>query len=104
MVVMDAPFVALSEITVPIEGAEALEAAFQERLGAVDHWAGFLGLSVLRDRRRPGRYVMVSQWESKDCFSRYMRSADHQRSHDRIPSGRDRPRPAGYSEYDLVAR
>lgn len=100
---MDAPFVALSEITVPVEGGEALEQAFRDRLGAVDGWAGFLGLSVLRDRRRPGRYVMISQWESKDCFTRYMRSTDHQRSHDRIPSGPDRPRPAGYSEYDVVA-
>lgn len=97
-------FVALSEITVPEEGAEALEAAFGHRLRAVEGWPGFLGLEVWRDQGTLGRYVMVSWWATKDDFSRYMTSDDHRRSHARIPSGAQRPRPAGFRRYQVVAR
>ena len=97
------PYVAVSEIAVPVEGAEALEAAFRDRLGAVDGWPGFLGLEVLRHRRTPGKYLMISRWATKQTFTEYMRSHDHRRSHDRIPDGEHAPRPAGFDDYDRVA-
>ncbi len=75
------PYVAVSEIGVDIEGVEELRAAFERRLGAVDEWDGFLGLELLADRRRPGRYLMLSRWRSSEMFVEYMRSADHQASH-----------------------
>ena len=90
------PYVAISEIAVPAEGADALEEAFRSRLGAVDAWPGFLGLEVLRHRRKVGCYLMISRWATKQAFAEYMRSADHRRSHDRIPSGEHAPRPAGF--------
>ena len=96
------PYVAISEIAVPVEGAAALEASFRTRLGAVDHWPGFLGLEVLRHRRRPGSYLMISRWSTKQAFNDYMRSADHRASHDRIPGGQHAPRPAGFADYDRV--
>jgi heme-degrading monooxygenase HmoA len=95
--------VALSEISVPEGGEEALEGAFQERLRAVDGWPGFLGLELLRDRRSPGRYLMLCRWDSREQFLDYMRSADHRRSHARIPRGPLGPAPAGFSEFDQVA-
>ena len=97
------PYVAISEIAVPEQGAPALEEAFRNRLGAVDGWPGFLGLEVLRHRRRPGSYLMISRWATKQAFTEYMRSADHRESHDRIPDGEDAPRPAGFDDYDRVA-
>jgi heme-degrading monooxygenase HmoA len=103
---MDQPggvYVAISEIAVPAEGADALEAAFRHRLGAVDAWPGFLGLEVLRHRRRAGCYLMVSRWTSKETFQDYMRSSVHRASHDRIPGGEHAPRPAGFDDYDVVA-
>lgn len=100
----DTEYVAVSEITVPGAGASALEEAFQHRLGAVDGWPGFRGLELLKDRRTPGRYTMVCRWDSRDQFLAYMRSEDHKRSHARIPRGRDAPSPAGFTEYDRVAR
>jgi heme-degrading monooxygenase HmoA len=99
----DAAYVAISEIAVAGEGADALEDAFRDRLGAVDRWPGFLGLEVLRHRRRAGSYLMISRWTSKDAFQDYMRSAVHKTSHDRIPSGPHAPRPAGFDDYDVVA-
>ena len=105
---MDAPlplgsYVAVSEIAVAPEGAAALETAFKARLRAVEAWPGFLGLEVLRHRRRPGSYLMISRWTSKDTFQTYMRSAEHDTSHARIPGEPHRPRPAGFSDYDVVA-
>jgi len=97
------PYVAISEITVDVEGAPSLEQAFRNRIGLVDDWPGFLGLEVLRHRRRPGTYLMVSRWASKEAFQSYMRSDEHDRSHARIPDGPHAPRPAGFGDYDVVA-
>ena len=97
------PYVAISEIAVPAEGASALEQAFLDRLGAVEAWPGFLGLEVLRHRRKPGCYLMISHWATKQAFTEYMRSDDHRRSHARIPGGELAPRPAGFDDYDRVA-
>ena len=101
---MTGTYVAISEIAVPAEGADALEEAFRNRLGEVDDWPGFLGLEVLRHRRHCGTYLMVSRWSSKETFQAYMRSASHKTSHARIPEGDLAPRPAGFDDYDVVAR
>lgn len=97
-------YVAISEISVTLEGAGPLVTAFRRRLGVVDAWPGFLGLEVLEDRRHPGRYLMISRWESQERFREYMRSEDHRHSHSRIPTGPNAPRAAGFSDYDLVAQ
>jgi heme-degrading monooxygenase HmoA len=46
---------------------------------------------------------MICHWDSREQFLAYMRSADHRRSHERIPRGPDGPSPAGFTEYDQVA-
>ena len=99
-----AGFVAHSEIRVPDAGATALIDAFQNRLGEVERWPGFERLEVWQDERDDGRLVMVSWWDDKASFSAYMRSADHRRSHDRIPGGPDQPRPASFTRFRVVAR
>jgi heme-degrading monooxygenase HmoA len=101
---MEAPYVGISEISVPAEGAASLRQAFAERLGAVDGWPGFAGLELLQDRKRPGRYLMITRWATRAQFLAYMRSEDHRRSHRRIDRGPTGPRPAGFSEYDQVAK
>lgn len=97
------PYVAVSEIAVDEQGEDALRAAFEDRLRAVDQWDGFLGLELLADRRRAGRYLMISRWRSKEVFVAYMRSDDHRESHARIPGGSHAPRAAGFDEFDVVA-
>lgn len=101
---MGTPYVGISEISVPVEGVASLRQAFAERLRAVDHWPGFNGLELLQDRKRPGRYLMITRWTTRQEFLNYMRSEDHRRSHGRIERGPLGPRPAGFSEYDQVAR
>ena len=96
-------YVAISEISVPEAGIEELERAFENRLRAVESWPGFQGLELLKDRRVPGRYLMICRWDTREQFLAYMRSEDHKRSHARIPQGPDGPSPAGFSEYTRVA-
>ena len=97
-------YVGISEISVPEDGSGELEAAFQRRMGAVESRPGFIRLQVLRDRRVPGRYLMVTEWDNHRSFLDYMRSGDHRESHRRIPDGPLRPRAVRFDDYDCVAR
>ena len=99
-----ATFVAHSEIRVPAAGAAGLVRAFEDRLGEVEAWEGFVRLEVWQDERNDERFVMVSWWDSHACFSDYMRSASHRRSHERIPAGADAPRPRSFTRFRVVAR
>ena len=96
-------FVAFSEIAIDPVGSETLTAAFRDRLGAVDTWPGFRRLEVWEDESTTGRFVMVSWWDDKAHFLEYMRSNDHQRSHDRIPSEPAAPRPVSFTRFRVVA-
>lgn len=97
-------FVAVSELVVPDEGREAVEAAFAQRMGAVDAWPGFRGLEVWRDMADASSLVMISYWDSKECFTRYMQSDDHRCSHARIPGGEMRPRPTRFRRFEVIAQ
>ncbi|MFP4513154.1 MAG: antibiotic biosynthesis monooxygenase family protein [Acidimicrobiales bacterium] len=99
-----APFVAFSELTVPDGGQAELDAAFRNRLGAVERAPGFRGLEVWADQARPTEYSMVTWWDSHESFQQYMRSPDHRRSHDRIPTGPLGPRPRSFRRFRVVAR
>lgn len=100
----DSMFVAHSEIRVPAGGVPDLIAAFRARLGEVDGWPGFARLEVWQDERDAEHFVMVSWWDSHECFSDYMRSESHRRSHDRIPTGSDAPKPTAFARFQVVAR
>jgi heme-degrading monooxygenase HmoA len=80
-------FLSRSEIVVPVEQMPALERAFQDRARLVDGHAGFLGLELWRDIRSQGRYVLVTRWETRSDFVRYMKSGDHARAHGRAHAG-----------------
>lgn len=98
------PFVIVSDLAVDAVGADTLEDAFRSRLGEVDDWPGFLDLEVWRDERDPERFVMVSWWATKDDYAAYMRSDDHRRSHDRVPTEPAAPRATGIGRFRVVAR
>ena len=64
--------------------ADELVAAFRARMRAVDSHDGFIDLQVWRSDRDRDELCMVSRWRDRDCFKRYMGSADHRESHERI--------------------
>jgi len=77
-------YVSMSRLRIPPEDAPALVAAFRRRVRLVDDAEGFVDLQVWQSDRDPGEVLMVSRWRDRDCFKRYMRSAAHRASHERI--------------------
>jgi heme oxygenase (mycobilin-producing) len=77
-------YVSLSRLRVPESRAEELVAAFRRRAGLVDAFEGFVDLQVWQNDRDPGELTMVSRWRDRECFKTYMKSREHQVSHDRI--------------------
>lgn len=90
-------FVSQSEIDVGANGAQALEGAFATRSRMVDRHAGFLGLELLRDVTRAGKYVLITRWNSQDDFRRYMKSGDFRAAHARQHEGVEEPQGVGGS-------
>jgi heme-degrading monooxygenase HmoA len=75
----------MSRLRIAPDQAPALVAAFRGRARLVDEAEGFVDLQVWQSDRDPGEVLMVSRWRDRACFRAYMRSAEHQESHDRIP-------------------
>jgi heme-degrading monooxygenase HmoA len=78
-------YVSMSRLRVEDGRADELVAAFRARARLVDAFDGFVDLQVWRSDRDPGEILMVSRWDSREHFTAYMRSREHQVSHDRIP-------------------
>ena len=77
-------YVSLSRLRIEPERADELVTAFRSRAGLVDDFDGFVDLQVWQSDRDEGELVMVSRWRDRDCFKAYMKSREHQVSHDRI--------------------
>lgn len=77
-------YISMSRLRVSGDRADELVAAFRARMRAVDSHDGFIDLQVWRSDRDGDDLCMVSRWRDRDAFTRYMRSADHRRSHERI--------------------
>jgi heme-degrading monooxygenase HmoA len=82
-------YVSLSRLRVPPSRADELVAAFRRRAHLVDAADGFIDLQVWQSDRDEGELVMVSRWRDRGCFTAYMRSDAHKRSHARIDPGLD---------------
>jgi heme-degrading monooxygenase HmoA len=79
-------YVSMSRLRVEPDLVDELIAAFRDRMGAVDAFAGFEGLEVWSSDREPGEVLMISRWRDRGCFTAYMRSPAHRTSHARIPA------------------
>jgi heme-degrading monooxygenase HmoA len=77
-------YVSLSRLRVPAERADELVTAFRARAGLVEGFDGFVDLEVWQNDDDPGQLTMVSRWRDRECFKTYMKSREHQVSHDRI--------------------
>ena len=80
-------YVSVSRLRVEEDRVDELVAAFRDRAGLVDGFAGFIDLQVWRSDRDAGEVLMVSRWEDREHFKTYMRSIEHRISHDRIDGG-----------------
>lgn len=77
-------YVSISRLRVDASFADDLVTAFRGRARLVEGHDGFIDLQVWQADNDPESMLMVSRWQSRDCFTRYMKSHDHGISHGRI--------------------
>jgi len=77
-------YISMSRLRLPEAQVGELLDAFKARAGLVDDAAGFIDLEVWHSDRDAGEVIMVSRWDDRDAFTRYMRSPEHKTSHGRI--------------------
>ena len=77
-------YVSMSRLRIAPEDAAELVSAFGLRAHLVDEAPGFIDLQVWQSERDDGEVLMVSRWDSRESFKRYMKSEAHRISHDRI--------------------
>jgi heme-degrading monooxygenase HmoA len=98
----------MSRLRIDADRAPELVAAFRARARLVDAFEGFVDLEVWQSDRDPGEILMVSRWDSRADFTRYMRSREHRVSHGRIDPGLDAAirleRLEHLHTYEVVAR
>ena len=100
-------YVSISRLRVEADLAEELVRAFRARARLVERHEGFIDLQVWQAENDRESLLMVSRWESRDCFTRYMKSRDHAISHARIDpdlqAGIHLERLEHLSGYEVVA-
>lgn len=77
-------YISLSHLRIGPQRAPELIEAFRGRCGLVEQHDGFIDLQVWQSDSDAGEIVMVSRWRDRASFKAYMKSRDHQSSHDRI--------------------
>jgi heme oxygenase (mycobilin-producing) len=77
-------YISLSHLRIDSAHAPELIEAFRGRSGLVEGHDGFIDLQVWQSDRDASEVIMVSRWRDRACFKAYMKSQDHQSSHDRI--------------------
>lgn len=79
-------FVFVSHLRVPEDDTAELERHFRERSRLVDGVPGFLYLQLLRPQAGADTHTLLTAWEDKGAFRRYMASEERARSHSREPA------------------
>jgi heme-degrading monooxygenase HmoA len=75
--------VSLFHVTVPAEATAPFERSWQQRAGKVDAMPGFRGLEVLRAGDTPGKYIVLTRWETREDFDRWASSPEFTAGHAR---------------------
>lgn len=61
--------------------ADAFEKVFRERAGLVDGMPGFVSNQVLRPVNEGDPYVILTTWNSREDFMKWVRSEEFQKGH-----------------------
>lgn len=72
--------VRINAITVPQGAGDELHRRFEQRVGEVEHMAGFEGFELLRPAEGNTWYV-YTRWESEEAFMAWVRSPAFARGH-----------------------
>ncbi|MFI5273069.1 MAG: antibiotic biosynthesis monooxygenase family protein [Ktedonobacterales bacterium] len=79
--------VSLFHVQVPPQATQGFEQSWAKRAGLVDAMPGFRGIDVLKDAQEPGKYIVLTRWESREDFERWANSPEFVAGHARGTQG-----------------
>lgn len=92
--------VSLFHVTVPAQAVATFEQSWRNRAGKVDAMPGFRGLEVLRSGETPGKYIVLTHWETREDFDRWASSPGFTASHAR--TGDNDAEGGGVEFYEVI--
>ncbi len=98
--------VSLFHVRVPAQATAGFEESWTKRAGRVDQMPGFKGLEILRAGDEPGKYIVLTRWDSREDFERWASSpefvAGHARSNQAAQDGQPGAQGSGIEFYELL--
>lgn len=112
MEIQQTNFVAINYITCREEYRERFEELFATRARAIDRMPGFLGMHVLRPKKKAEEYLIVSHWENEDAFRTWTSSEEFIEGHKRgfadvraaTERGEAAPMSSSFKVYEVIAQ
>ena len=109
---MSKNFVAVNYIDCQPEYKERFEELFATRAKQIDTMPGFVDMQVLRPSKDGDAYLIVSYWESEQCFKDWTRSDTFLDGHKRgfadmakaRAEGKTPPMKSDFKTYEIIAR
>lgn len=108
----EAKFVAVNTIHCRADYTERFECLFCSRAHAIDRMPGFLGMSVLKNKKPGEPYLVVSYWQSEEQFNAWVGSPEFHEGHKRAfadlkaakVQGLEPPMTSGFDTYEVLTR
>jgi heme oxygenase (mycobilin-producing) len=100
---MTGPQVAVLLFAVAADGPDAVTGAYHTISQSLAGTPGLLGNTLLEMVDPPGRYVVMSQWESLEAFRQWEEGADHRQLTAPLRPYHDRSMGGGYGIYRVAA-
>lgn len=106
-----ARFVAINYIDCKDHYRERFECLFCSRARAIDTMPGFVKMNVLKCEDESQPYLIVSYWESKECFDAWVGSPEFKEGHKRgfediieaKKRGEEPPMKSDFKTYSIIS-
>lgn len=92
--------VSMFHVQVPQAMAERFEQSWKQRAGQVDSMPGFRGLEVLKNGDEPGKYIVLTRWQTKADYEAWAHSAQFMAGH--AHSGQTGAQGGGVAFYEVL--
>jgi heme oxygenase (mycobilin-producing) len=89
--------------TAPEEDSGAVERAYHEISEALAGTPGLLGNELMSSALEPGRFIVMSEWESPEAFKIWEEGAGHRGTTAPLRPYQDRTRGPAFGIYEVVA-
>lgn len=101
-------YVVMNKMQCVPEFVEKFEELFKSRAHAIDRMQGFKHMWLLKSENNPLEYIVLTLWESEECFKMWVNSPEfiegHQRGFSIIASTNEKPLISSIEKYRIIAQ